>query len=270
MPDARVVAARDFIHLAGDLLDDAHPDDEGARREAMTLLEDAAANAKSMADEIEAGWPVPDSPDPSNPVLASVLRDLGLYAVANDVEKGRAGLTFVVDHVQRKIVRLEGAGTAASEHAPGTVGEADAIRRGVWCDKARRLLVSLASARQPRVYSRRKGAHMAPADAVYVGRPSEWGNPFTIGKDGDRDEVIAKYREYVTAPERAEMREAIRQVLGGKDLVCWCAPKPCHADVLLEIANPRLQSAGRTKEGAWNGPRQYMIDTTEERKVRDA
>lgn len=191
---------------------------------------------------------MPLSPDPATrsgtPLMANGLRELGLSAVANDVEKSRVGLAFVIDHVQRKIDRLEGAGTAASGHAPGTVGEADAIRRGVWCVKARRFLVSLASVRQPRVYSKRKGVDKPPASAVYVGRPSEWGNPFTIGKDGDRDEVIAKYRDYVSAPERAEMRAAIRQLLGGKDLVCWCAPEPCHADVLLEIANPRLSTKG--------------------------
>lgn len=71
------------------------------------------------------------------------------------------------------------------------------------------------------------------SDAVYVGRPSKWGNPFVVGKHGNRIEVIKFYRQWLTP----EMKEAARQELKGKDLVCWCAPLPCHADVLIEIAN---------------------------------
>lgn len=73
-----------------------------------------------------------------------------------------------------------------------------------------------------------------PVDAVYVGRPTIWGNPYVIGRDGTRDEVIAKYREYVArSPEILARLPELR----GKDLVCWCAPAACHADVLLELAN---------------------------------
>ena len=69
---------------------------------------------------------------------------------------------------------------------------------------------------------------------VYVGRPSKWGNPFRMGVDGTREEVIEKYREWLLVNERlmADLDE-----LRGKDLACWCAPKPCHADVLLELSN---------------------------------
>lgn len=73
-----------------------------------------------------------------------------------------------------------------------------------------------------------------PAGAVYIGRPSKWGNPFVEGKDGTRAEVIAKYTDWLWRNERllADLHE-----LRGKDLVCWCAPQPCHGDVLLELAN---------------------------------
>lgn len=73
-----------------------------------------------------------------------------------------------------------------------------------------------------------------PAGAVYIGRPSKWGNPFVIGRDGSREDVIAKYREYVLG-NKALM--AALHELRGKDLVCWCAPCACHGDVLLELAN---------------------------------
>jgi len=71
------------------------------------------------------------------------------------------------------------------------------------------------------------------ADRVYGGRPSKWGNPFAIGRDGTRDEVIAKYRAWLMQQPAllAQLPE-----LRGKNLVCWCAPQRCHADVLTEFA----------------------------------
>ena len=79
-----------------------------------------------------------------------------------------------------------------------------------------------------------------PPDAVYVGRPSKWGNPYKIGQDGNREEVITKYRTYIINSKEYHSGE-LRQKLGGKDLVCWCAPLPCHADVLLELANHTIK-----------------------------
>ena len=69
---------------------------------------------------------------------------------------------------------------------------------------------------------------------VYIGRPSIWGNPFQIGRDGTREEVIAKYRRYLE--ERPELAERARRELRGKTLGCWCAPQACHGDVLAEVA----------------------------------
>jgi hypothetical protein len=74
----------------------------------------------------------------------------------------------------------------------------------------------------------------APFD-VYVGRPSVWGNPFAIGRDGTRAEVIAKYRRWLL--DRPCLVERARKELRGKTLACWCAPQSCHADVLVEVAN---------------------------------
>jgi len=73
-----------------------------------------------------------------------------------------------------------------------------------------------------------------PKGAVYVGRPTKWGNPFTIGKDGDRDAVITAYMAWFSL--NVKLQSCLDE-LKGKDLVCWCAPLPCHADVLLELAN---------------------------------
>jgi len=73
-----------------------------------------------------------------------------------------------------------------------------------------------------------------PKEAIYVGRPSRWGNPFKIGRDGTRAEVIRKYKEWLLGNE--ELMEQLEE-LRGKALDGFCSPLPCHADVLLELAN---------------------------------
>ncbi len=67
---------------------------------------------------------------------------------------------------------------------------------------------------------------------VHIGRPSKWGNPFYIGKDGTREEVIEKYRVWIKT--RPKLMAALPELLG-KTLGCWCHPKPCHGDVLVEL-----------------------------------
>lgn len=79
----------------------------------------------------------------------------------------------------------------------------------------------------PKVYNKYQNP---PHDAVYVGRGSPWGNPFVIGKDGDRDTVCNRFRDEI-------LPSLDVSALRGKDLVCFCAPKRCHADELLRKAN---------------------------------
>lgn len=67
---------------------------------------------------------------------------------------------------------------------------------------------------------------------VYIGRPSKWGNPYVIGPDGTREEVIQKYEEHIRS-SKILMRAL--PSLAGKTLGCWCHPKPCHGDVLIKI-----------------------------------
>lgn len=86
----------------------------------------------------------------------------------------------------------------------------------------------------PRVYNRLNGP-VAPAGAVFIGRPSRWGNPFVIGKHGTREEVIALYRQWLVL--HPELYIAAKTELRGRDLVCLCSPLACHGDILLEIAN---------------------------------
>lgn len=69
---------------------------------------------------------------------------------------------------------------------------------------------------------------------VYIGRPSKWGNPFVIGRDGNRDEVVAKYRAWIQT--QPELLAAVGE-LRGKTLVCFCHPRLCHGGVLADLAN---------------------------------
>ena len=69
---------------------------------------------------------------------------------------------------------------------------------------------------------------------VYIGRPSKWGNPFLIGRDGTRDEVITKYRAWIV--KQPHLMASLHE-LKGKVLGCWCSPQACHGDVLSQLAN---------------------------------
>ena len=69
---------------------------------------------------------------------------------------------------------------------------------------------------------------------VYIGRPSKWGNPFVVGKHGTRGECIKLYERWL--PENDALVAALSE-LRGLVLGCWCAPQPCHGDVLVRFAN---------------------------------
>ena len=73
---------------------------------------------------------------------------------------------------------------------------------------------------------------------VYIGRGGPWGNPFEIGRDGTRAEVITKYRVWITSDDRVAVALLNNlHMLQGKVLGCFCAPLSCHGDVLAELAD---------------------------------
>jgi len=100
-----------------------------------------------------------------------------------------------------------------------------------------------------RIQRRRVKGWRMPPNTIYVGRPTEWGNPFRVGDrepggticfipiyQPNGDAVMKAYREYVE--RNAVLVEDAREKLRGKDLACWCPlGQPCHADILLELAN---------------------------------
>ena len=85
---------------------------------------------------------------------------------------------------------------------------------------------------------RTKGWRM-PANTVYVGRPTKWGNPFTVATWGNA-EAASRFRNWLLDPESISASQMLDRVeeLRGKNLACWCSLDcACHADVLLELAN---------------------------------
>lgn len=98
--------------------------------------------------------------------------------------------------------------------------------------------------------SRRKGWRL-PENAMSVARPGPFGNPFVVGRDGTSAECVTLYRHMLagyfaltSGPTIEAQRQARQTVLDrlpelrGKPLACWCSlDGPCHADVLLELAN---------------------------------
>ena len=69
----------------------------------------------------------------------------------------------------------------------------------------------------------------------YPEEDSVWANPYKIGKDGDRDEVLEKYEEYIWGKMGEEPEKYDIESLKGKRLGCWCHPEKCHGDVLKKI-----------------------------------
>lgn len=69
---------------------------------------------------------------------------------------------------------------------------------------------------------------------VYIGRGSSFGNPFVIGVDGTREEVIEKYREWFQNRLRNDRFRRAVESLRGKRLGCYCKPFACHGDVIVE------------------------------------
>lgn len=115
--------------------------------------------------------------------------------------------------------------------------------------------------RIPRVLNLKSINYKVPEGAIYIGRAipryhlqeSKWHNPFHIGAMSvihvgeklNREQSILLYEEYLE--RNPELLISIKE-LKGKDLICWCAPLPCHGDILLKLANPTcsistLQSA---------------------------
>jgi hypothetical protein len=90
-----------------------------------------------------------------------------------------------------------------------------------------------------RMQRRRSRGWRQPINAIYVGRPTKWGNPYKVGTGHHTPEqTVRLYRRDLLAGSLPFTIDDVRRELKGQDLICWCKPDaPCHADVLLAMAN---------------------------------
>lgn len=91
-----------------------------------------------------------------------------------------------------------------------------------------------------------------PRAARRVDRHTPFGNPFRIGPDGTRREVVRKYAVYLEGRLRVDdrFRRMVESLRDAEALACWCAPEPCHAEALRDwLAGRREGSSAAREEG---------------------
>lgn len=107
-----------------------------------------------------------------------------------------------------------------------------------------------------RIQRKRTKGWRLPENTMIVSRPTQWGNPYHISMIQSRSKAVMAYRDYMDKIriEQPEQYRAMLEPLRGKDLACWCALcekhkngksmsehcrncAPCHADILLQLAN---------------------------------
>jgi hypothetical protein len=74
---------------------------------------------------------------------------------------------------------------------------------------------------------------------VMIDRSTKWGNPFVVGRDGNRDQVIQKYATWLM--DQPELLQCLHE-LKGRVLGCWCSPKACHGNILVKLVEERFCS----------------------------
>jgi hypothetical protein len=85
-----------------------------------------------------------------------------------------------------------------------------------------------------RIQRKRCAGWCMPPNTVYVGRPSKWGNPYSITSVTHLDDALTLYRGWLK--EKIRQNPDFLEPLRGKDVACWCRiDSPCHADILLEF-----------------------------------
>nr|HET7858131.1 DUF4326 domain-containing protein [Caldimonas sp.] len=134
------------------------------------------------------------------------------------------------------------AATHARARATGAAGKAVPMAKAGATGKA----ATPGAALPQRVQLKRSAGWKMPANTVKVDRTTRWGNPFTIAECGSAAIAVAQHgrwmRGEIGAPGGVEppTRDALRSALAGRNLACWCALNgPCHADLLLALANKR-------------------------------
>ena len=107
----------------------------------------------------------------------------------------------------------------------------DELRLKEMLEAGRTTVVSMAKDGHPNLVAWAKDAALF----TRIDRASEWGNPFEVGKDGNREAVVENYDLYYL-PHKPSLLKKLPS-LKGKALGCWCAPKSCHGNVLVKAVH---------------------------------
>lgn len=195
-----------------------------ARQAAKDRERDVRRYAASLLREL--GWTQQQTADALSVNQSTIMRDGESANVHSDLDEGllRDALTLMPDEAAGDVKAL-----------------ADRWREdrifATWTDQERGLLKQLRSGETIVVSYRTHSDLITWADQAgllaRVDRKSAWGNPFEMGKDGDRDTVITNYATHYL-PHKPSLTGRLDE-LHGKALACWCAPEPCHADVLVGL-----------------------------------
>ncbi len=109
------------------------------------------------------------------------------------------------------------------------------------------------------------------ANAIYVGRPSKWGNPYTHVRSrtlqaryrvATRDDAVDGFIIWVMQPYQKWLRDAARVELRGRDLLCWCAPLRCHAQVWQIIAESLSDADLSWESFGFSPQRAHWLEST--------
>eukprot|EP00420_Gonyaulax_spinifera_P034672 CAMPEP_0197877782 /NCGR_PEP_ID=MMETSP1439-20131203/6373_1 /TAXON_ID=66791 /ORGANISM="Gonyaulax spinifera, Strain CCMP409" /LENGTH=198 /DNA_ID=CAMNT_0043497153 /DNA_START=59 /DNA_END=655 /DNA_ORIENTATION=- len=150
-----------------------------------------------------------------------------LADVATDPKRKRKAETEEAAPVSVKVAALRNAGYADLESWLSDTGQ------NLYVGRRGRIFIHTVGEEKPRIF------HYAS---------SKWQNPFTVGKDGTREEVCAKFRtalldSTLTDPADGKPLKEKLAELRGLRLGCWCKPEACHADVLAEVCNAELSNS---------------------------
>ncbi|MGI4791995.1 MAG: DUF4326 domain-containing protein [Janthinobacterium lividum] len=197
----------------------------------------------SLVEAAKAGM-IPD-PQPPGLILSRCesVPDVNAFVMSTWVSLGRwsrqkKALQVEMSAWEPRWLEKEFAQLARIEEAMGHKERWLAAALAYWTERGSVLfpstaLAASAEAGGPRVLN--QGDRYWTDGAVFVGRPGPFGNPFIMHSEGERDSVCDQFEVYAT--ERLKAEPGWLDPLRGKDLVCFCAPKRCHGDILLKLAN---------------------------------
>jgi len=188
---------------------------------------------------------------PSGMHLSDVVRDLAARTIfKGDAKRKRVKFAQLTDEERRRMANYVELGFAWEWLFERAFEERQLRRVSGSSLGAGTRVVRLPGAKDPR-----RLAALGDPNIVYIGRPSKWGNPFSVEQYG-RAKALQLFEEYLR--KNPKVIAAARGELVGKTLACYCAPQPCHGDILVRLAGLDARVLDRNvvlkKDGLWMSP----------------